>query len=169
MIRKAAVFLDRDGVINVDKGYVYRPEDLEWIPGAVEAIRYFNEQGRFVFVITNQSGIARGYYTEADVLNVHHALEQKLKKHGAHIDQFYYCPHHAEALIERYRIDCECRKPRPGMILQAMKEWPVEPQTSFMVGDKESDTLAAAAAGIKGYRFHGGNLYDFLRQQGEIF
>lgn len=152
----------------MDKGYVYRIEDLEWVPGAMEAIRYFNEQSRLVIVITNQSGIARGFYTEEDMLSLHRYINDQLQKQGAHIDAFYYCPHHADGSHAKYSIACDCRKPQPGMILRAMKEWQIDSKTAFMVGDKESDVKAAQAAGIQGYRFLDGNLYDYLCKQGEI-
>lgn len=165
---KQAVFLDRDGVINIDKGYVYRIEDLEWVPGATEAIRYFNEQHRLVIVITNQSGIARGLYSEEDMLSLHKYINEQLHKQDAHIDAFYYCPHHIDGIYDKYSIDCDCRKPQPGMILKAMQEWQIDSKTAFMIGDKESDMKAAQAAGIRSYRFLSGNLYDYLCEQGEI-
>ena len=165
---KPAAFLDRDGVINIDKGYVYRIEELEWVPGAIETIRYFNHQGWLVIVITNQGGVARGFYQEADVLTFHQQMNERLKQQDAHIDAFYYCPHHVAGIHPEYSIECDCRKPQGGMIIRAMNEWPIAADRSFMIGDKESDTQAAQAAGIKGYRFLGGDLYAFLREQGEI-
>ena len=165
---KPAAFLDRDGVINIDKGYVYKIKDLEWVPGAIDAIRYFNEHGWLVIVITNQGGIARGFYQEADVLNFHEQLNDLLRQQGAHIDAFYYCPHHVDGIHSEYSIECDCRKPRGGMLLKAMKEWPIAADQSFMIGDKESDRQAARAAGVTGYLFPGGNLYTYLQKQGKI-
>lgn len=165
---KPAVFLDRDGVINVDKGYVCRKEDLAWVPGAVEAIRYFNEQHRLVIVITNQGGIARGFYQESDVLTLHRYMNDELNKQAAHIDAFYYCPHHAGGIVAGYSRECDCRKPRPGMIVRAMAEWQIDGSRSFMIGDKDTDVQAAQAAGIAGYLFPGGNLYHYLRKQNKI-
>lgn len=159
---RPAVFFDRDGVLNVDKGYLYRTADFEWTPGAQEAIRQLKALGYLVFVVTNQSGVARGYYTEADVTALHAWMNVELAKVGAHIDRFYYCPHLAAATVENYRLDCHCRKPMPGMIVQAFGEWEVDRERSFLVGDKTSDVEAAEAAGIRGMLFTGGNLNDFI-------
>jgi D-glycero-D-manno-heptose 1,7-bisphosphate phosphatase len=161
---KPAVFFDRDGVLNIDHGYVYRPADFEWMPGAVDAVKYCNDRGCLVIVITNQSGIARGYYTEQDVRRLHRHMNNELQQFGAHIDDFYYCPHHKEGKIEQYRQACACRKPRPGMILQALAEWPVDQGSSLVIGDKPSDIEAAKAAAIAGFLFPGGNLYDFVQK-----
>lgn len=165
---KPAVFFDRDGVINHDTGYLYKPEDFSWVEGAVKSIKYFNDAGYLVVVITNQSGVARGYYSEADVENLHKWISEELSKQNTHIDAFYYCPHHTEGKEERYRVDCNCRKPEKGMIEQAVNEWPIDMEKSFLVGDKQSDMDCAQKAGIKGYRFSGGDLYRFLRQEGCI-
>lgn len=163
-MKRPAVFFDRDGVINHDHGYAFRPSDIEWMDGAAEAIRYFNHEGRKVMIITNQSGIARGYYTEADVLQLHEWMNQELATKGAHIDGFYYCPHHPEGNVAKFCVSCDCRKPEPGMILKAIAEWDIDAQASFMVGDRESDITAASAAGLSGYLFAGGNLYEFLQK-----
>jgi len=160
---RPAVFLDRDGVINVDTGFVFRPEDLVWMPGAAEAVRYFNCRGFLVFVVTNQSGVARGFYTEADVAALHAWMAAELAARGARIDAFYYCPHHPEGSEPAYRLVCDCRKPAPGLIRRAFAEWPADPARSFLIGDRPSDLAAAAAAGIPGYQFTGGNLYEFVR------
>jgi lipopolysaccharide heptosyltransferase II len=159
---KPAVFFDRDGVLNEDKGYLYRSEDVKWLPGAIEAIKVLNNRGWYVFVVTNQSGIARGYYQEDDVENLHRWMNQELSKHGAHIDGFYYCPHHPEKGNPPYVQHCSCRKPEPGLVLQALADWPVDKRQSFMVGDKESDLEAAKAAGINGHLFTNGNLQAFI-------
>ena len=158
------VFLDRDGVVNADIGYLWRREDLIWIPGAPETIRLFNERGWPVVVITNQSGVARGYYREEDVQDLHAWMNVELRQSGAHIDAFYYCPHHPRGNVPEYILECNCRKPRPGLLLQAMKEWRADPATSFLIGDKDSDLEAAQAAGIKGYLFTHGNLADYVRR-----
>ena len=156
------VFLDRDGVINADIGYLWRREDFVWIPGAPAAIRLFNERGRPVVVVTNQSGVARGYYTEQDVESLHRWMNAELNRQGARIDAFYFCPHHPDGAIPEYMRDCDCRKPQPGMLLQAMEDWRADPAKSFLIGDKESDVAAAAAAGIRGYLFDGKNLLEFV-------
>ncbi len=158
-----AVFFDRDGVLNHDQGYLYRPADFEWIPGAVEAVRHLNSLGFLVFVVTNQSGVARGYYSEDDVAGLHAWMNAELAKFGAHIDAFYYCPHLPDGTVQEYRRDCRCRKPLPGLILQAFDEWEIDKERAFLVGDRLSDVQAAEAAGIRGFMFPGGNLLDFVR------
>lgn len=162
-LKHPAAFLDRDGVLNVDKGYVYRIEDIEWIDGAKEAVKYLNDLGYLVFVVTNQSGIARGYYTEEDVKGLHLWMQAELVQYDAHIDGFFYCPHHPEGSQEKYRMDCKCRKPKSGMIEQAMSTWPIDLAKSFIIGDKKSDVEAGSLAGIKGYLFKGSNLKDFTK------
>lgn len=157
------VFLDRDGVVNADIGYLWRREDCVWIPGAPAAIRLFNERGWPVVVITNQSGVARGYYREEDVQALHGWMNNELHQLGARIDAFYFCPHHPKGAIAAYTRECDCRKPRPGLILQAMDDWRADPGTSFLIGDKDSDMTAAEAAGIRGYLFNGPNLLDFVQ------
>lgn len=161
---RPAVFFDRDGVINVDTGYVYLVKDFIWIDGAKEAIRYMNQKNFLVFIVTNQSGIARGYYKERHVNELHFWINKELRKIGAHIDGFYYCPHHPEAKIEQYRKMCNCRKPAAGLILKAFKEWPINTKKSILIGDKETDIEAANNAGIKGYLFNKINIYEFITQ-----
>ena len=161
---KSVAFLDRDGVVNADIGYLWRREDLLWVPGAPEAIRLFNERGWPVVVITNQSGVARGYYREDDVHSLHQWMNAELKKMGARIDAFYFCPHHVKGVLAEYAHECDCRKPKPGMILQAMEDWRADPETSFLIGDKESDVVAASAAGIQGYLFDEPNLLDYVQK-----
>lgn len=162
LLQKPAVFLDRDGVLNIDKGYVYRKEDFIWIDGAKEAVKLLNDLNFYVFVVTNQSGVARGYYTEDDIQKLHQWMNEELSKIGASVNGFYYCPHLPEALIEKYRVSCDCRKPAPGLILQAMNDWPIDKEKSFMIGDNNKDIEAAKNAGIKGHLFTGNNLYEYL-------
>ena len=159
---RPAVFFDRDGVLNIDYEYIHKIKNFIWIEGAIEAIKYLNDNNYFVFVVTNQSGIARGYYTKNEVFKLHQWMNNELKRDGAHIDAFYFCPHHPEAKVDKYRIKCGCRKPSPGLILKALREWPVDKSNSFSIGDKESDVKAAINAGIQGYLFKEGNLYHFL-------
>lgn len=142
---RAAVFLDRDGTLNIDKGYVHHIEDWEWIPGAIDAIAALKKAGFLVIVITNQAGIARGYYDEADMTNLHTRINKELKKHGATIDGFYHCPHHPEFGAIR---ECECRKPMPGMIDKASQDFDIDLGRSWLVGDKASDIQAGLAAGV---------------------
>jgi D,D-heptose 1,7-bisphosphate phosphatase len=157
--RRPALLLDRDGVLNYDTGYTHRVEDLKWMPGAIEIIRRANEMGIFVFVLTNQAGIARGYYTHADVDCFHAAMVADLASAGAHIDAFYICPYHPHAVIDAYRHpDHPERKPNPGMILKALAEWPIDPSQSVLIGDQEIDIAAARGAGIEGILVKGGDL-----------
>lgn len=158
---RPALFLDRDGVINADKGYVSRVEDFEWIEGAPEAIAAFNTRGWFVFVVTNQSGIARNYYSEDDMQALHEWMLTELAARGAFIDRIYHCPYHEEGENPAYRRDSFDRKPKPGMLLRALADFPVKREQSFLIGDKETDMEAARAAGIAGFMFRGGNLADF--------
>lgn len=141
----SAVFLDRDGTINVDKGHIYKPCDWEWMPGAVEMIRGFNDLGFLVIVVTNQSGIARELYTHEDVCKLHHYVDMLLAADGARIDAYYYCPHHPDYGELR---DCPCRKPKSGMLLKAQQDFDIDLEHSFMIGDKYSDVLAGRAAGV---------------------
>jgi D,D-heptose 1,7-bisphosphate phosphatase len=161
---RPAVFFDRDGVLNRDDtGYAHRPEELEWTKNAIEAVRLANQSGWYTFVVTNQSGVARGYYDEDAVRRFHEQMEIELARDGAHIDEFRFCPFHPEGTVPQYRRDAECRKPKPGMLLDLMRAWPIDVPRSILIGDKESDCAAAAAAGIRGYLFREGDLYSELR------
>ena len=150
---RPVAFLDRDGVLNVDSGYVHRPDELEWIDDAPAAVRLLNEAGFTVIVVTNQSGVARGIYDEATVHRFHDHMQSVLAQHGARIDAFYYCPHHPDGPVAQYAMRCDCRKPGTGMLEQAAKDWPVDRAHSFLIGDKDIDMQAAAAFGIKGIMF----------------
>ncbi len=164
---KPALFLDRDGVLNEDRGYVHQWVDFRWIPGACEAVAAFNRAGWLVIVVTNQSGVGRGYYTEAQMQDLHDAMRADLAAAGGRIDAIYYAPHHPEAAAEAYRHpDPPLRKPNPGMILKALEEWPVDRAASVLVGDRESDLEAARRAGVRGLLFPGGDLGAFLRAEG---
>lgn len=161
--RRPAAFLDRDGVLNVDRGYVYRPQELVWIPGAAKAVKWLNDHGFYVFVITNQAGVARGHFAEDDVRRFHAHLAGELRSVGASIDDFRFCPHHPHAVVTKYQVACHWRKPQPGMILDLMQHWPVIAHRSFVIGDKISDIQAANAASIPGYLFAAGNLHDLVQ------
>lgn len=137
-----AVFLDRDGTINRDVPYCSRPEDFDLLPGAAEAIELLNEHGFKVVVVTNQSGIARGYFTEGMLASIHDKMQKELAKHGAHVDAIYYCPHHPDD-------NCECRKPKPKMILQAVRDLDIDLSQSYVIGDSEMDVELARRAGCK--------------------
>lgn len=146
---KKCVFLDRDGNINVEKDYLHKVEEFEFIDGAREAIKLFNDLGYLVVVVTNQSGVARGYYDESSVKTLHDYLQKEVEKIGGHIDGFYYCPHHPEKGIGEYKLDCSCRKPEPGMFLKAQKDLDIDFLSSIMVGDKISDIKAGENLGMR--------------------
>lgn len=149
MDKHRAVFLDRDGTINAEKDYLHRIEDFTFIPGAPQAIRALREAGFLVIVVTNQSGVARGYYNEADVERLHRFIQDELAAFGTTIDAFYFCPHHPEHGEEHYRITCACRKGAPGMLLQAAREHGIDLARSYMVGDKPEDIEAGRQAGCR--------------------
>ena len=162
---RPAAFFDRDGVFNEDQGYVHRLEDLAWIPGGPQAVRRLNDLGYLVIVVTNQSGIGRGYYDEASMHAIHEALAAHLAAEGGRIDAFYFSPHHEEAVLDHYRHpDHPDRKPNPGMLLRAMQDFPIDKARSFLIGDKDSDLEAARRAGIPGHLFDGGDLDALVRR-----
>ena len=142
--RQKACFLDRDGVVNVEVDYLHEPEKTVLESGIVEALHAVHEHGFLAIVVTNQAGVARGRYPESDVKKVHDKLQELLAEHGEKIDAFYYCPHHPE-----HTGECSCRKPNPGMLLQAIKDWHIDPAQSLMIGDRMSDVNAGRNAGCK--------------------
>ena len=142
---RPAVFLDRDGTINAEKGYVYRPSDWEWLPGSVEAIARFNRMGFLVVVVTNQAGIARGLFRETDVRRLHDTVNRMLAARGSRIDAYYICPHHPDFGKVRH---CPCRKPSPGLLFRAQRELGIDLRRSYLIGDKASDIAAGRAAGV---------------------
>lgn len=162
-MKRPAVFFDRDGVLNEDAGYIFEISELRWINGAREAVKAANDAECFVFVVTNQSGVARGLYKESDVEALHKWMTDDLAKIGAYIDAFEYCPYHPEAIIERYRQASRRRKPAPGMINDLLERFPVDVGRSILVGDKPTDLEAAQAAGVQGYLYSGGDLAQFLK------
>ena len=143
-----AVFLDRDGVMVRDNGYVHRVEDLALLPGVVPGLRRFQQAGYLLVVVTNQSGIARGLFTEDDYQVFTLALSQRLAAAGVKLDAVLHCPHFPDAAVARYAVSCECRKPQPGMLMQAIRERAINPAASLMVGDRASDMQAGRAAGV---------------------
>jgi len=156
---RPALFLDRDGVINEDNGYTHRADDLRFIDCAVDIIRHANDMGALVVVVTNQAGVAHGYYELGDVEAFHRAMNDELHKNAAFIDSFYLCPFHPAASKPAYlHPDHPDRKPNPGMLLRALQDWPIVRERSILIGDKESDIVAAQRAGIRGIKFNGGSL-----------
>lgn len=161
-LARPALLLDRDGVCNVDHGWVGTRERFEWVGGAKAAIVEASRQGWHVFIVTNQSGVARGHYTEDDVRALHRWMLDEVLEAGGTIDDFRYCPYHPEAPLEAYRRVSDWRKPGPGMIVDLLRAWEVDAADSLMVGDQATDMDAAAAAGVTGHLFPGGDLSDFV-------
>ena len=140
-----AVFLDRDGVVNNDKGhyYIYRPEDFILNKGIIEGLRILKDAGFLLIIVSNQGGVAKGIYTEQDVKRVHEQMQKELAAHSLKFDAIYFCPHHESI------SDCECRKPKPGMILKAIEEYGIDPKESYLIGDSQRDIEAGNRAGLK--------------------
>ena len=159
---RPAIFFDRDGTLNVDTHYLYKPEEFRWIEDAPAALRWANDHGYLAVVITNQSGVARGFYTEADVEKLHRWMNERLAEVDAHIDAFYYCPHHPEGAVAKYRKHCDCRKPGTALIEEACRALHIERSASFFIGDAERDMACAARSGLRGVRYEGGSLLTAL-------
>lgn len=147
-MKQPALFLDRDGVINVDHGYVHRPADFQFMPGIFELVRTAKELDYLVVVVTNQAGIGRGYYSESQFHELTQWMRARFAEQGAEIDAVYFCPYHPEHGVGEYKRESEFRKPNPGMLLQAAQEWSIDLGSSLLVGDKMGDMAAAASAGV---------------------
>lgn len=161
---RSAAFLDRDGVLIEDVGYPHRDDQLHLMPGAAEAVRRLNDAGYVVVIVTNQSGVARGYFTEERMHAFNALLVDRLAQAGARIDAVYACPFHSEGSVARYlHPDHPDRKPKPGMLLRAIADHGLDPASSLMIGDQPSDMEAARRAGVAGHRFEGDDLDAFVR------
>lgn len=143
-----AIFLDRDGTMNVDHGYVHEIDNFQFIDGAIEAMQELKKMGYALVMVTNQSGIARGMFSEDTFMQLTEWMDWSLADRDVDLDGIYFCPHHPEAVVEEYRQQCDCRKPAPGMLLAAQKELNIDMAASYMVGDKIDDVLAGKAAGV---------------------
>jgi D-glycero-D-manno-heptose 1,7-bisphosphate phosphatase len=148
MKKYKAAFLDRDGVINHDSGYVYKASELSFIEGVFDACCKLQEAGYLIVIVTNQSGVARGFYTEQDVITLHNWMDAQFKSHGVNVSRFYFCPHHKDQGQGVYRLDCPYRKPNPGMLLKAAEDLNLDMSMSIMIGDRESDILVGQNAGV---------------------
>jgi D-glycero-D-manno-heptose 1,7-bisphosphate phosphatase len=157
---RRAVFLDRDGTLNKEVNYLHRTENFEWVEGAPEAVKRLNTLGVCVIVVTNQAGVAHGYFEEKDVENMHTHMREELKKYGAEIDSFYYCPFHPDGEVKEYRKKSKFRKPGVGMYQQAIEEWSVNPNESFVVGDKNSDLIPGGELGMDAIKVKTGHDED---------
>lgn len=164
------VFLDRDGTLNEEVNYLHRPEDMHLLPGVAEALRRLKEAGFKLVVVTNQAGVARGYYTEEDVISLHRYMNELLAAKGAEIDGFYYCPHHPVHGIGSYKKECSCRKPGIGMFLQAERQFQADKAHSYMIGDKLLDTQAGKNYGVASILVgtgYGKEIHEAGQAQGE--
>ncbi len=164
--KRKVVFFDRDGTLNRDEGYTHKPEDLHFLPDVPDAIRKCNDAGRFVIVISNQAGIARGFYTVEQVDLFHDEINRQLQPYGAHIDAFYYCPHHPDGAVPDLSIECACRKPGTLLFQRAIEEWPLDLDEAVMIGDKSIDLAAAKAAGMRALQTDGENIKDLIEAVG---
>ena len=160
----AAVIFDRDGVLIEDTGFPHRPEHLHWMPGALETLRELHEQGVLCLVATNQSGVARGYVPEAQVEAFHQLMQDQVVASGGYIDAFVFCPHLPDAPVQRYRSECDCRKPRPGLVNQLLRQFALDPDRAILIGDRARDVEAGEAAGVRGFLYAGGDLWGFTQK-----
>ena len=148
---KKAIFLDRDGTINVERDYLFKISDFEFLPGAIDALHSLQAAGFLLIIITNQSGIARGYYTLEDYEKLNGWMLNELERHDVRIEKVYYCPHHPNATVSEYRIDCDCRKPKLGMYKQAIGDYHIDLSRSFAIGDKIRDCSICESTECRGF------------------
>ena len=161
---KKAVIFDRDGTLNHDEGYTYKLEDLLWIDGALDLIKYLNNNNYLVFVATNQAGIAKGKFLESDMFKFHENMQEQLRNSGAHIDKFYYCPFHIEGVIDKYKIDSNDRKPNVGMLQSIYQDWNLKKSNMIMIGDRDTDVECAEKFKIQGYKYNvNDDIMDFFK------
>jgi D-glycero-D-manno-heptose 1,7-bisphosphate phosphatase len=159
-------FLDRDGVINSsgpNNGYVGSLKHFKWVQGAIKAIKYLNDKNYKVVVVTNQSGVARGFFRIKDIKTIHSYIQKKLKENEAKIDKFYFCPFHKDGIVKKYKKNSSLRKPNIGMFRLAQKKYKIDKKNSFMIGDQKTDMQFAKKAKINGYLFNEKNLYKFVK------
>lgn len=165
---RKVIFLDRDGTINVEKSYLHKWEDFEFEKNVIDGLKELKKMGYEFIVVTNQSGIARGYYSEDDLKALNNEMVKELKKHDIDILECYYCPHHPEKGLNQYKKNCDCRKPNPGMLLEGIKKYNVDIENSFMIGDKKSDLEAGKKAGLKSILIltgYGKNIEDDVKKE----
>ena len=161
-MKNKVVFLDRDGVINIDKGYVYQKKDFIFINGVIEALQYLQSLNYELIVVTNQSGIARGFFEEKDFKSLSKYMLETLESSNILIKDIFFCPHLPNAVIKKYDKTCSCRKPKSGMIEDAIKKYNVDRENSILIGDSQRDIEAGKSAKIKSFLFKGDNLYNFV-------
>ena len=165
---RKVIFLDRDGTINVEKSYLHKWEDFEFEKNVIDGLKELKKMGYEFIVVTNQSGIARGYYSEDDLKALNNEMVKELKKHDIDILECHYCPHHPEKGLDQYKKNCDCRKPNPGMLLEGIKKYNVDIENSFMIGDKKSDLEAGKKAGLKSILIltgYGKNIEDDVKKE----
>ena len=167
-MKRRAVFIDRDGTISEEVGYINHPSRFNVFPYSAPAVRLLNDQGWLAIVVTNQAGVARGYFSEAMIHTVHEKLRQDLEANGARLDAIYYCAHHPSVGEEPYRQDCDCRKPKPGLVHRAAEELDIQLDESWMIGDRYSDIEMARSAGVRsGFVLSGYGRGEWENQRGE--
>ena len=166
-MKKKAILLDRDGTINVEKDYLHKIEDFEFEKNVVEALKIFSSLGYALAVVTNQSGIARGFYTEHDLIKLNNYINDRLNEYGVNIEKFYYCPHHPEKGIGKYKVECQCRKPKTGMLDAAIKDLNIDVENSYMIGDTLADIDAGFNAGLTSILVKTGHGLETLEKLGD--